>query len=106
MTNELLSLRDNSPAPANRFTPLILEQSFLGREDVGLATRIIGNELPGVLLWALEGWRRLRARGHFALAAASKDAIAEIMDLGSPIAAFVTSCCDLGEGNTVGKEQL
>ena len=106
MSNELPSLRDNSPALANRFTPLILEQSFLGREDVGLATRIIASELPGVLLWALEGWRRMRERGHFALPTSSQEAIAEILDLGSPVAAFVNARCDLGDGKTVEKEQL
>jgi P4 family phage/plasmid primase-like protien len=106
MSNELPSLHDNSPALANRFTPLILEKSFLGREDVGLATRIIANELPGVLLWALEGWRRMRERGHFALPAASEEAIAEILDLGSPVAAFVNARCELGDGKTVEKEQL
>lgn len=106
MSNELPGLRDNSPALANRFTPLMLEQSFLGREDHGLASRIIGNELPGVLVWALEGWRRLRARGRFLLPVASEEAIAEILDLGSPVAAFVNSRCDLGDGRSVEKEQL
>lgn len=106
MSNELPSLRDNSPALANRFTPLILERSFLGREDVGLAGRIIANELPGVLLWALEGWRRMRERGHFALPAASEEAIAEILDLGSPVAAFVNARCELGEGKSVETDAL
>lgn len=106
MTNELPGLRDNSSALANRFTPLILEQSFLGKEDVGLASRIIANELPGVLLWALDGWRRLRERGHFALPTASEEAIAEILDLGSPVAAFVNARCHLSEGKSVEKERL
>lgn len=106
MSNELPGLRDNSEALANRFTPLILEKSFLGKEDHGLAARIIATELPGVLLWALEGWRRLRKRGRFVLPAASNDAIAEILDLGSPVAAFVNARCELGEGKSVGKEQL
>jgi len=106
MSNELPGLRDNSPALANRFTPLILEQSFLGREDLGLASRIIANEMPGVLLWALDGWRRLRERGHFALPVASEEAIAEILDLGSPVASFVNARCGLGEGKSVEKERL
>jgi len=106
MSNELPGLRDNSPALANRFTPLILEHSFLGREDPGLAARIIANELPGVLVWALDGWRRLRGRGHFALPVASEEAIAEILDLGSPVAAFVNARCELGESSSVEKERL
>jgi hypothetical protein len=64
LTNELPRLLDNSGALANRFIVLVLERSFYGREDPALANRLLG-ELPGILNWAMEGYRRLRARGHF-----------------------------------------
>lgn len=104
-TNEMPSLSDNSPALANRFVPLILERSFLGKEDPTLADRLI-KELPGILNWSLVGWRRLRDRGHFSLPAASKEAIGEIMELGSPVAAFIRDTCHVAPGHRVEKERL
>lgn len=104
-TNELPSLSDNSPALANRFVPLVLEQSFLGREDHGLAERLVA-ELPGILNWSLAGWRRLRERGHFVLPKTSTEAISEIMELGSPVAAFVRDMCVVGPARQVEKGRL
>lgn len=104
-TNELPSLSDNSPALANRFVPLILEQSHLGREDPGLADRLIA-ELPGILNWSLAGWRSLRGRGHFELPAVSVKAVTEIMELGSPTARFISDCCVLGPTHRVEKDRL
>lgn len=106
LSNELPSLRDNSPALANRFTPLLFEQSFLGREDLGLAQRIISGELPGILNWALDGWRRLRERGRFALPKASMRAITEILELGSPVATFIHDRCQMGADKLVDKQSL
>ena len=44
---------------------VILRQtrSWYGQEDTRLTARLMG-ELPGVLLWALEGWKRLQARAQ------------------------------------------
>src|SRR5690606_6286310 len=64
LTNELPRLNDSSGALANRFLILPLRNSFLGREDTGLTSRLL-EELPGILLWAIEGLRRLYERGHF-----------------------------------------
>lgn len=104
-TNELPSLSDNSPALSNRFVPLILEQSHLGREDHGLADRLIA-ELPGILNWSLAGWRSLRDRGHFKLPAVSVKAVSEIMELGSPTARFISECCVLGPSLRIEKDRL
>ncbi len=106
LSNELPGLRDNSPALANRFVPLLFEKSFLGREDPTLADRIIGAELPGILNWTLDGWRRLRERGRFLLPRASQEAIEEILELGSPVAAFVRQFCILGPEKRVDKRML
>lgn len=104
-TNEMPTLSDNSPALANRFVPLILERSFLGKEDPGLADQLI-TELPGILNWSLAGWRRLRERGHFVLPEASTEAVGEIMELGSPVAAFVRDMCEVAQGRQVEKDRL
>ena len=104
-SNELPKLNDNSPALANRFTPLIFEKSHLGREDPGLADRLIA-KLPGILNWSLDGRRRLHERGRFVLPRASQSAVAEILALGSPVAAFVAERCVVGPDLIVPKAEL
>jgi P4 family phage/plasmid primase-like protien len=106
LSNEMPSLKDNSPALANRFVPLLFQQSFLGREDHGLAERIIASELPGVMNWALVGWRRLRERARFVLPRVSADAIDQILELGSPAAHFLRDCCVIEVGREVEKDRL
>src|SRR5690606_6087501 len=83
LTNELPRLVDASAALAGRFLVLPLANSFYGREDTTLADQLI-EELPGILLWALDGWRRLRERGHFVQPASGEEAIQQLEDLASP----------------------
>ncbi len=100
LTNELPKLTDASGALASRFIVLTLQESFLGREDHGLEDRLCG-ELPGILNWAIAGWQRLRHRGRFVQPTTSKDAIEELNDLSSPIAAFVRDWCNVRKGECV-----
>ncbi|HKQ50463.1 MAG TPA: phage/plasmid primase, P4 family [Phycisphaerae bacterium] len=95
LANELPRVADTSGALAGRFIVLILRHSFFGREDTELTKKLMG-ELAGILLWALEGWERLHARGHFVNPESSSDAIQELADLASPVAAFVRDRCVLG----------
>lgn len=105
LTNELPRIADASGAMASRFVILKMTQSFLGREDPGLTTRLL-LELPGVLTWAVEGWHRLRARGYFAPPASSAAAVQELADLGSPITAFVRERCNLAPTAETGTDAL
>jgi len=95
LTNELPRLADSSGALASRFVLLTLARSFYGKEDLGLTERLL-NELPGIFNWAIEGWLRLQARGHFQQPDSSKDAIDELYDLGSPVGAFIREHCEVG----------
>lgn len=97
LTNELPRLADASGALANRFVVLTLQNSFLGKEDHGLTERLM-LELPGILNWAIEGWQRLRARGHFIQPETSREAIDELRDLASPIGAFMREWCIVKAG--------
>jgi len=94
MTNPLPAFADASGALANRFIPIVFTKSFLGREDLGLLDRLLA-ELPAILNWAIEGWRRLRERGHFKMPTASSDLIRDLEDAASPVTAFVRDCCVL-----------
>lgn len=105
LTNELPRLADASGALASRFIVLVLTQSFFGREDPGLTDKLLP-ELPGILNWAIEGWRRLRDRGHFVQPAAAAEAVEELEELGSPISAFVREYCEIGAGRSVAVDTL
>jgi P4 family phage/plasmid primase-like protien len=95
ISNELPRLADSSGALASRLVILRLTKSFYGKEDMGLYDRL-KPELPGILLWAVEGWQRLRARGHFLQPASGNELLESLEELSSPVLAFVRQCCDVG----------
>lgn len=97
LTNEFPRLADASGALAGRFAILRLTESFYGHEDTGLTERLL-SELPGILNWAVDGWKRLHERGHFVVPASVRDVVDEIEDLSSPVAAFVREECVVGPG--------
>jgi putative DNA primase/helicase len=99
-TNELPALTDSSGALAGRLIILVLTKSFFGREDPKLTEKLT-KELPGILNWAIEGYRRLNERGHFIQPKSSRHAIADIETLGAPVKAFVRDCCVVDPGKTV-----
>ena len=53
-TNEVPKLPDSSGALAARFVPMVLKETFLGREDPGL-TAALQEERAGIFSWGLEG---------------------------------------------------
>ncbi len=95
LTNELPRLADSSGALPNRMIPLRLTESWLGREDTGLTGRLLA-ELPGILLWAIVGSSRLKRAGRFSEPTASADMRADMVDLASPVGAFVRDRCKVG----------
>ena len=92
LSNELPRFRDSSGAIANRLLILQMTNSFLGREDRTLDDRLRA-ELPGILNWALAGLDRLNANGKFTVPGSSEDAANLMMDLASPMSAFVRERC-------------
>jgi putative DNA primase/helicase len=105
LTNEFPRLSDASGALAGRFVILQLTRSFYGQEDTGLTKRLMG-ELPGILNWAIEGWKRLRERGHFVMPASCAEAMRELEELSSPVQAFVREACVVAPGASVEIEEL
>src|ERR1700730_13225183 len=85
-TNELPKLHDSSGALPGRMILLRLTRSWYGKEDTALMDRLLA-ELPGILLWAIAGWQRLRDRGHFIQPDAGKELLGDLEDLSSPIGA-------------------
>lgn len=105
LTNELPRLSDTSGALAGRFLLLRLTESFYGREDTQLTNRLLA-ELPGILNWGIEGWRRLRGRGHFVMPQSAEDAVRHMEDLASPVGAFVRDECVVEPGQRVWVDDL
>lgn len=100
VSNELPQLGDASMAIANRFVPLLLDRSWLGKEDRGLE-QDLDRELPGILNWALDGLARLQDRGRFTQPDATDETLIALQDLASPVAAFVRDRCDKGPDHRV-----
>jgi P4 family phage/plasmid primase-like protien len=95
LSNELPRFDDASGALVGRMIVLRTTESFYGREDVHLAERLL-KERAGILLWALDGLRRLRERGHFIQPDSGKELVEEWDNLSSPVRTFVKERCDLG----------
>jgi putative DNA primase/helicase len=105
VTNELPNLKDASGALASRFIVLRTRRSFFGAEDRGLESALIA-ELPGILNWAIDGYRDLLACGKLTEPESSRAAMQELADLSSPVSAFVEDECRLGPGLSVEKPIL
>jgi putative DNA primase/helicase len=104
-SNELPRLGDSSGALAGRMIVLRLMRSFYGKEDHDLGAKLEA-ELPGILLWAVAGWQRLRGRGRFEQPDSGREMIDGMADLSSPVGAFVRDCCLVGPGYRAGVDDL
>jgi putative DNA primase/helicase len=58
------AFKDVSGALKGRIMPLSTSRSFYGEENQTLTEELI-DELPGILNWAIKGWRKLKKRGRF-----------------------------------------
>lgn len=92
LSNELPRFVDASGAIASRFVILSMQESFLGKEDIGLEDRLL-TELPAILNWALDGLAQLNQRGRITEPVASEEAVQMLADLVSPIKAFLREVC-------------
>lgn len=86
------NLVDPAGALMARVILLRLPISFKGREDHRLGERLL-TELPGILVWAFDGLRRLRKRGYFVQPASGVAMMKVVADLAAPVAAFVRQEC-------------
>ena len=104
-TNEVPKLPDSSGALAARFVPMVLKETFLGREDPGL-TAALQEERAGIFSWGLEGRRRLLERGRFEIPDSGLGVKEMLGDLGSPVAAFIGEVCVTGMDQSVSVSDL
>ena len=95
LSNELPNMKDASGAFMTRVNLLRMTRSFVGREDRTLTDRLRG-ELPGILNWAIEGWRRLNERGYFVQPDSADELLSDLENLSSPIRQFISDVCETG----------
>jgi putative DNA primase/helicase len=100
LTNTLPQFADSSDAISSRFLILQLGRSFFGQEDHQLLDKLT-DELPGIALWAMEGYRRLRTRWKFIEPESSEQAREDWYETGNPLAQFVKDYCVLGPDEKV-----
>ena len=105
LSNEMPSLGDSSDAISSRFLILLLQNSFYRREDRFLLDRL-KCELPSIALWALEGYRRLVARGFFDEPESSRVARNDWYQENNPMSLFVEECCTLDTASRVATSAL
>jgi P4 family phage/plasmid primase-like protien len=106
ISNEMPTLKDTSGALASRMITFRTKTSFYGREDRHLFENKIKPELPAILLWALDGLRRMRQRGPITEPACSIEAREELAREGSPVMSFVQECLMLDAAATVDKNVM
>lgn len=92
--SDRLGLGDSGRVLVGRMILLRLTRSFYGVENHQLTDKLL-TELPGILLWAIEGWSRLQERGRFVQPESGQQMLDDMDDLSSPINAFDTLTTDL-----------
>ncbi len=101
ISNELPRLADASGALPGRMIIFQLKTSFYDNEDTSLFSAKIRPELPGILLWAIEGWQRLRTRGRLRQPASGQQLVEEMEELSSPVGVFLRERCVIEPGREI-----
>jgi P4 family phage/plasmid primase-like protien len=106
-SNEMLQLAENSNALTGRMMVLTMTNSFWGKEDHDLATKL-SKELAGIFNWALEGHKRRTARQgqRFVQPESSKEMLEEMTELSNPLILFMEEAVMFGDEYEVNKDDL
>jgi putative DNA primase/helicase len=105
LSNEVPALRETSGALSKRFLILPMTISHLGKEDLGLGSRLLG-ELPGILNWALDGYALLSGAGAFTTPECALEHAELLADSASPLRPFLREECVTGPNYHVDKSEL
>jgi P4 family phage/plasmid primase-like protien len=88
-SNEVLQLMENSNALTGRMVVLKMTNSFFGKEDTQLATRLM-NELSGIFNWAMIGLhRRIQRGGYFIQPKSGEELLHTMEEIGNPMGQFI-----------------
>jgi P4 family phage/plasmid primase-like protien len=101
VSNEPLKLHDTSGALYNRLLlinfPTGVKESD---QDRDLGNRL-DKELPGILNWAIEGWRELQENGQFFQPESGQDQLQIFSEQSSPMKQFIEDICKKGPNESI-----
>lgn len=103
--NTLPDFRSHTDAMMARLRCVPFDVSFIGREDRDLTDKLLA-ELPGILLWALDGLDTLRLVGDFEEPQESKELKVRMRAMADPVQSFVNEYCTLEADSAVDKQLL
>ncbi|MDH3049746.1 phage/plasmid primase, P4 family [Gordonia alkanivorans] len=104
-TNVEPQFSDSAGVLPQRFLYLKFTRSFSDHVDKSLGDKLSA-ELPGILNWALAGWRRLADQGGFTLPASHHRVLNDVAASSSPEARFIEECCDVADPEATTAKQL
>lgn len=87
--NELPKINDTTPGLYRRFIIIPFDRTFIHAPDLDLEVKLSA-ELPGILNWAIEGLKSLRAQGRFNETEKNLNAINAFKVENSPLLEFLT----------------
>jgi putative DNA primase/helicase len=79
--------------------------SFARNPDTELDEKLRA-ELPGILSWAIQGWKSLRQNGRFVAPKAGSGLKNSLEESASPIHTFIAECCILNSRAKADKDEL
>lgn len=100
MSNHLINTRDHSEAFFARWMIVEFPNSrlFSGLPiDPGLADRIIGQEMPGIAHWALQGAMRLLKQNRFSGSIVHDRLMTRWRRTSNSLEEFIAECCETGD---------
>jgi P4 family phage/plasmid primase-like protien len=106
-TNVLPPFKDRTNGSWRRLITMPLFACLEGEDcDRQRADRLIGEELPGIFNWALEGARRLRQQSGFTTCQVCQRALNQHRFDSDPVRQFVSECTHRGDDRFVRKTDL
>jgi phage/plasmid-associated DNA primase len=94
-SNDPIEFQDESGALPGRFITWEMKQSFKGREDFNLTTKLLA-ERPGILNLALDALDRLRKRGRSIQPESGRQMSEDLEGAATDIGSFIEDCCVIG----------
>ena len=106
--NKVPEIKEDTDAVYRRWLVVDFPNSFYGpRRDVDLLSKLLKpEELSGFLNWALEGLKRLMAKGEFSRSPSTDEVRTQYQRMASPLMAFTEDCLAIDPQGWVSKEDL
>ncbi|HDY89745.1 MAG TPA: hypothetical protein ENH82_16725 [bacterium] len=104
--NDLPNIPDQANALEPKLNILYFQNSYVGREDFTLKSRLQKEAKEGKLInFALQGLRDLRQSGGFIIPGPARMLLKQLKELTTPVSAFIIDCCELEPPDTLPEDE-